>query len=153
MEKTTYAIYDFPCGKLKIGYTDAAICYINKTEELGVGTPSDLSDLAAKQINEYFEGSRQAFDLPLEAQGTEFQKKVWSALKEIPYGETRSYKDIAVMIGSPKAVRAVGGANHNNPFIIVVPCHRVIGKNGSLVGYGGGLDMKISLLDLERKNR
>ena len=153
MENEVYAIYDFPCGKLKIGYNDAEILSINKTDEQGKGEPSSLSDLAAEQLSEYFDGRRKEFSLPLKMRGTEFQRKVWSALREIPYGETCSYKDLATKIGSPKAVRAVGGANHNNPFIIVVPCHRVIGAGGNLVGYGGGLEMKQLLLELERKHR
>jgi len=153
VDNEVYAIYEFPFGKLKIGYNDAEIIYINKTDEQGIGAPSALSDLAAAQLSEYFDGKRKEFNLPLQMQGTEFQRKIWSALKEIPYGETCSYKDLAIKIGSPKAVRAVGGANHNNPFIIVVPCHRVIGASGKLVGYGGGLEMKQLLLELERKHR
>ena len=95
------------------------------------------------------DGKRKSFDLPLKPEGTEFQKKVWNALLDIPYGETRSYKDIAVAIGNPKACRAVGMANNRNPISIIIPCHRVIGANGSLVGYGGGLPIKIELLNLE----
>ena len=104
---------------------------------------------AALQIEEYFAGKRKKFSLPLKMQGTEFQMAVWDALKSIPYGETRSYKEIAVQIGRPKAVRAVGMANHRNPISIIVPCHRVIGHNGSLTGYGGGLPAKKLLLELE----
>jgi len=102
------------------------------------------------QINEYFMGDRKEFNLPLSIKGTEFQKKVWKALTEIPYGETRSYKEIAEMVNSPKAYRAVGMANNKNPLSIIIPCHRVIGSNGKLVGYGGGIDIKIKLLDLEK---
>lgn len=101
---------------------------------------------------EYFNGQRKSFDLPLNPKGTEFQKKVWNALLNIPYGSTCSYKDIAVNIGNEKACRAVGGANNKNPIFIIIPCHRVIGKNGSLVGYGGGLDIKLKLLELEQNN-
>ena len=112
--------------------------------------PSSLQREVDKQMGEYFEGKRKAFDLPLRPEGTDFQKKVWNALLEIPFGETRSYQDIANAVGSPKACRAVGMANHQNPIIIVIPCHRVIGKNGKLVGYGGGLSMKEKLLLLEK---
>ena len=108
---------------------------------------------AKKQLEEYFEGKRKVFDLPLEQKGTEFQKKVWNALKEIPYGETRTYKEVAKMLGNEKASRAVGMANNKNNIPIIVPCHRVIGSNGKLVGYALGLDMKKYLLDLEKKNK
>ncbi|MCY9515681.1 methylated-DNA--[protein]-cysteine S-methyltransferase [Paenibacillus apiarius] len=104
---------------------------------------------ARRQLEEYFAGKRQTFELSLDLQGTSFQKEVWRALMEIPYGETRSYKQVAEAIGNPKAVRAVGGANNRNPISIVVPCHRVIGANGQLVGYGGGMNKKEILLQLE----
>ena len=108
---------------------------------------------AGKQLKEYFSGERKEFDLPLAPVGTEFMLRVWKALQAIPYGETRSYKEIAAMAGNSKACRAVGMANNRNPIAIVIPCHRVIGANGDLVGYGGGLDKKIFLLDLEiRRN-
>ncbi len=103
--------------------------------------------------DEYFAGGRKDFDLPLCPRGTEFQKKVWSALREIPYGETRAYGEIAAAVGNPKAARAVGMANNRNPISVIVPCHRVIGSDGKLVGYGGGLDIKEFLLDLEREHR
>lgn len=105
---------------------------------------------AIKQINEYLEGKRDSFDLLLEPEGTEFQKKVWNVLKEIPYGETRSYGEIAKTIGNEKASRAVGMANNKNPIMIIIPCHRVIGANGKLVGYSGGIDIKEKLLNLEK---
>ncbi|WP_232277649.1 tRNA epoxyqueuosine(34) reductase QueG [Paenibacillus sp. 481] len=104
---------------------------------------------AKQQLESYFAGERQTFDLAFDMYGTEFQKSVWTALLDIPFGETCSYKDVAVAIENPKAVRAVGGANNRNPLPIVVPCHRVIGADGKLVGYGGGLDIKEKLLDLE----
>lgn len=103
-----------------------------------------------KQLKEYFEGNRKKFDLPLDAEGTEFQKKVWNELLNIPYGETKSYKDIAVAIGNEKACRAIGMANNKNPIPIVIPCHRVIGSNGKLVGYAGGLNVKEKLLNIEK---
>lgn len=104
---------------------------------------------ARRQLDEYFAGKRKSFDLPLEPKGTPFQRSVWHALRAIPYGETQSYGDIARRIGKPKAVRAVGAANGANPISIVVPCHRVIGADGSLTGYGGGLPRKKKLLALE----
>jgi O-6-methylguanine DNA methyltransferase len=106
---------------------------------------------AEKQLKLYFAGQLQRFDLPIEMYGTPFQQKVWAALQQIPYGETCTYKDIAVMLGQPGAMRAVGGANNRNPISIIVPCHRVIGASGQLVGYGGGLPIKIALLDLETR--
>ena len=102
-----------------------------------------------RQVLEYLAGARQVFDLPLAPAGTAFYRSVWKALEAIPYGETRSYRDIAQAVGRPKAVRAVGQANHNNPIPIIIPCHRVVGANGSLTGYGGGLDLKERLLRLE----
>lgn len=149
-----YAIYDTPFGAVKIGYTDKFIIYLDlETHENtnNRGTTSKLSDLAYSQLIEYFEGQRKVFDFPYKMQGTDFQKKVWTALCDIPYGETRSYKDIAIVVGNPKASRAVGMANNRNRLLFVVPCHRVIGSNGSLVGYVGGLEMKTTLLELERK--
>lgn len=101
------------------------------------------------QLQAYFRGERQQFDLPLDLQGTCFQQQVWAALTLIPFGQTRSYTEIAQAVGRPKAVRAVGGANHANPVPIVVPCHRVIGSNGALTGFGGGMDLKQRLLELE----
>lgn len=105
------------------------------------------------QIQEYLLGNRTHFSLPIKNEGTEFQQKVWQALCSIPYGETRSYQDIAKQIGSPKAVRAVGTANGKNPLCIIVPCHRVVGKNGQLTGYSGGLSRKQWLLDLETMDK
>jgi methylated-DNA-[protein]-cysteine S-methyltransferase len=104
---------------------------------------------AASQLGEYFAGRRASFDLPLKPEGTGFRRSVWAALVEIPAGRTASYGDIARAIGKPKASRAVGSANHANPLPVFIPCHRVIGSGGSLVGYGGGLDMKQKLLALE----
>ena len=104
---------------------------------------------ARKQMEEYFLGIRKRFELPLEMNGTPFQKRVWNALLEIPYGKTCSYKQIAIKVGNSKATRAVGMANNRNPIGIIVPCHRVIGANGALVGYAGGLSFKKFLLELE----
>ena len=104
-----------------------------------------------KQLSEYFAGQRQHFDLPLTFEGTDFQQKVWQALLSIPFAETRSYRDIAAQIGNVKAVRAVGAANGKNPISIIAPCHRVIGANGQLVGFAGGLNNKHILLQLEQQ--
>ena len=103
----------------------------------------------ATEIKEYLNGKRKEFDIPLKISGTDFQLSVWNALRTIPYGETRSYRDIAEQIGNAKACRAVGMANHWNPIAIIIPCHRVIGADGSLTGFGGGLSLKRQLLDLE----
>jgi methylated-DNA-[protein]-cysteine S-methyltransferase len=117
--------------------------------ELGdLGTDPVLR-AADEQLAQYFAGRRTSFELPLAAAGTPFQQAVWDALREIPYGETWSYADVALHIGKPRAVRAVGAANGRNPLPIVVPCHRVVGANGMLTGYGGGLENKRILLDLE----
>lgn len=118
----------------------------------GERVETKLIKKAYDQISEYLEGKRKNFTLPLLIKGTKFQEKVWNALLEIPYGETRTYGQIAKQIGNEKTSRAVGGANHNNPIMIVVPCHRVIGSNKKLVGYAGGLDIKEKLLKLELQN-
>lgn len=102
------------------------------------------------QLGEYFSGKRKVFELPLKLIGTEFQKKVWKELMNIPYGQTRTYKEIAVLVNNPNACRAVGNANNKNPISIIVPCHRVIGTNGKLVGYAGGKDVKKRLLEYEK---
>ena len=115
--------------------------------------PNALTQLVFRQLDEYFAGTRKTFDFPYRLHGTPFQEAVWAALREIPYGETRSYKDIAEAIGHPKAFRAVGMANHANPIFIAIPCHRVIGASGSLVGYGGGPEMKRALLELEKAHK
>jgi len=105
---------------------------------------------AAQQFDEYFDGKRKSFNLPLGLSGTDFQIKVWNALQNIPYGETISYGELATIIGNPKASRAVGMANNRNPIPIIIPCHRVIGHDGSLTGYAGGLELKRLLLELEK---
>ncbi len=143
--------YETPIGYLTIGDNGEAITKIQFGKAENQGEESPLAKKAYKQLEEYFQGKRTQFDLPLQPQGTEFQKKVWQELCKIPYGSTCSYKDIAVRIGNEKAVRAVGGANNKNPIIIVVPCHRVIGVSGALIGYACGLEVKKYLLDLESK--
>ncbi|MDO4987523.1 MAG: methylated-DNA--[protein]-cysteine S-methyltransferase [Synergistes sp.] len=113
---------------------------------------SDLLKATAKELNEYFSGIRRTFDVPIAPEGTTFQMRCWEALLQIPYGETRTYGDIARTIGSPKGFRAVGMANNRNPIAIIIPCHRVIGADGSLTGFGGGLEVKNFLLSLEKKH-
>ena len=115
--------------------------------------PYPLLREAVRQLEEYFEGQRKEFDLPLAARGTPFQLRVWAALRQIPYGETRTYADIAAAVGCPRGFRAVGMANNKNPIAIITPCHRVIGKGGALVGFGGGLEIKQKLLELEEVHR
>lgn len=124
----------------------------NKDEESSFNKEGKnaLTKLVYKELLEYFAGERKSFDFPFELRGTVFQKKVWQELLKIPYGEIRSYKDIAIAIGNNKACRAVGGANNKNPLLIVVPCHRVVGSNGDLTGYASGLDLKAKLLKLEK---
>ena len=134
---------------IMIGYDEEAITRVRFSDEFH-GKTSPLSDLAASQLKEYIQGKRKVFDLPLKISGTPFQEKVWRELINIPFGETRTYKDIAIAIGTPKASRAVGMANNRNKIAIIIPCHRVIGANGSLTGYAGGLDIKEKLLLLEK---
>jgi len=149
-----------PVGELKLFANDDALVAINFPARHNYmrGTPDPeatevrrhaVLDLAAAELTEYFAGRRRVFETPLHAEGTEFQRSVWRALSGIPYGASRSYADIARLIGRPKAVRAVGLANGCNPHAIIVPCHRVIGRDGSLTGYGGGLPAKRWLLEHE----
>ncbi len=148
-----YAYYPFPYGVLKVGYEDGAVGSVSRADEIGADDePSALSDRARGEIMEYLSGARRAFDFPIRARGTVFQERVWEALREIPYGETRTYGQIAEAIGKPGAARAVGMANNRNPIWIAIPCHRVVGANGALVGYAGGLEMKEALLALERES-
>lgn len=148
-----FAVYNTKIGKLKIEYENDVLTGIAYTEnEKEQGIKNELSDKTVLQLEEYFDGRRKEFEIPLKLIGTEFQKKVWNELLKIPYGETVSYKDIAIKIGNPKACRAVGMANHNNPILIIVPCHRVINENKKLGGYALGLDLKRRLLELEKEN-
>lgn len=149
---TEYAYYPFAFGLLKIGYADGAVVSLDRVTQPGLDhLPCPLTDSAFAQIDEYLAGRRKNFDFLYVLNGTPFQQKVWRALCDIPFGETRSYKQVAEAVGSPNACRAVGMANHRNPMMIVVPCHRVVGASGSLTGYAGGLDMKSALLALEQK--
>lgn len=146
--------FEFEIGKLWICTDKKSLLEISFRDSLVTKNyeikASDLILEVKKQLEEYFSGKRQTFDLLLNPQGTEFQKKVWQCLTKIPYGETACYKDIAAAVGNPKASRAVGMANNKNPIPIIIPCHRVIGKNGKLVGYAGGLDIKRKLLKYEK---
>jgi methylated-DNA-[protein]-cysteine S-methyltransferase len=150
---------DSPIGVLELQTTDDALTSIYFCDDSSVtAMQGDLdSDPVLRetvdQLDAYFAGERTDFDLPLSPRGTEFQRRVWSALAEIPYAETWSYAELARHIGLPTAFRAVGAANGQNPLPIVIPCHRVVGANGKLVGYGGGMDRKRQLLELEAKVR
>ena len=140
-------------GILEIVEEEDGISSINFVEKIDDAIESDEVKRCIQQLKEYFLGKRREFSIKLDIRiGTEFQKKAWRALTEIPYGETRSYQEQAIAIGNPKAVRAVGGANNKNPISIIIPCHRVIGKNKKLVCYGGGLPKKEFLLNLEKEN-
>lgn len=139
-----------PIGILKLCADEIGLCELLFYEQEGVSNENIWIIQAKQELNEYFDGKRKVFEVPLHMiKGTAFQRKCWQALCQIPYGETRSYYDQAVLIGNPKAVRAVGGANHHNPIPIIIPCHRVIAKNGTLCGYGGGIMRKEYLLQLE----
>lgn len=147
--------FQTPIGLLKIAEDGLAITEIRLISDSlppdGEETPLLLE--AKRQLLAYFSGERKDFDLPLAPKGTPFQQQVWAALQTIPYGETRSYQQIATQIGNPKACRAVGLANNKNPIIIAIPCHRVIGSNGKMVGYAGGISVKETLLELEKRCR
>jgi len=141
-----------PVGPLGLDVTDASLTGILFHAE---GSISDriehgVARAVHQQLDEYFAGRRRVFDLPLSPAGSAFQRAVWQALCDIPYGETISYSDLAIRVGKPAAVRAVGAANGRNPIPIVIPCHRVIGRDGKLVGFGGGLAVKRHLLALEQ---
>lgn len=148
-------IVSSPVGPLTLTQEDQALTGLHFGEhpQQGAEDPTPLLEEAARQLEEYFAGQRKVFSLPLAPKGTEFQLRVWQALLQIPYGETRSYGELAAMVGNPKACRAVGGANHRNPLSILIPCHRVVGTGGSLTGYAGGLAIKEFLLKLESEAR
>ena len=154
-----YRYIKSPIGSLLLAGDDEGLKFVGFPEGKGQIQPQSdwkkderaFKDVK-KQLDEYFTGKRKTFDLKLAPSGTAFQREVLTALQRIPYGETRSYQDIAAGVGRPRAVRAVGAANGRNPLPIIIPCHRVIGTNGSLTGFGGGLPVKQYLLDLERRN-
>ncbi len=165
METIHIAESDSPIGSCRVASTAAGLAYVELPHSDGRGLDgwlrrcapgADVRDAfapnrsAISQLLEYLEGKRTAFDVVLDLRGTPFQKRVWAALLEIPYGDTRSYQEIARSVGSPRAVRAVGAANGANPVSLVVPCHRVIASDGTLGGYGGGLELKARLLAMER---
>lgn len=148
-----YMVYNSPLGKLYLTEEEGFITKISfSSEVIGgyVDKTTPLLENLSVQLDEYFLGKRRTFEVPFKLRGTEFMKKVWAALIKIPYGQTATYKDIAVQSGNAKACRAVGMANNKNPIAIVIPCHRVIGSNGKLVGYAGGLYVKEYLLNLEK---
>ena len=166
---TYYCYLESPLGKLKIEEDGESITALHlcideankadeannsykdeKSGECSIYNETPLLQETKNQLAEYFAGKRREFDLPISLHGTDFQKKVWKVLRSIPYGETLSYGEVAARIGNPKASRAVGGANNKNPILIIVPCHRVIGADGSLVGFGCGLPAKEYLLALEK---
>ncbi|UXI03447.1 methylated-DNA--[protein]-cysteine S-methyltransferase [Photobacterium sp. TY1-4] len=143
---------DTPIGRLNIVANDEAVTAIEFDADPSVQqVPNAITRLCCEQLSDYFAGNRTDFDVPLDAHGTRFQHQVWQALIAIPYGETCSYSAIAHQINNPKAVRAVGAANGRNPIPVIVPCHRVIGSSGQLTGYAGGLDIKIWLIEHERR--
>lgn len=150
-----YFCYDTEIGRIKISEKDEKIIglgFSDYKKENEIEKETDAIRKTYLQLKEYLSGKRKNFDIEIEMIGTEFQKKVWKELLNIPYGETRSYKDIAIAIGNGKACRAVGNANNKNPIAIIVPCHRVVGSNGSMTGYAGGLDIKEKLLKIEKYN-
>lgn len=160
MKAYCHGVLDSPVGRLTLVASDAGLAAVLWENDdparvrLDLGAENAQHPViveAARQLREYFAGSRTAFDLPLDPVGTPFQCQVWKLLLQIPYGETRTYGDLARMLGNPKAMRAVGAANGRNPLSIVAPCHRVIGANGELTGFAGGLEAKAYLLSLERR--
>lgn len=168
MNKVSIQYFDAPCGRLILGSYDGCLCLCDwlggrRRERIDarirrllradfVVQPSAVTSRAAAQLDEYFNGKRAVFHLPLLMLGTEFQKRVWQCLCSIPYGTTLSYSAEAARMGRRSAVRAVANANGANPMSVIVPCHRVVGSNGALTGYGGGMEIKRFLLDLERSS-
>jgi methylated-DNA-[protein]-cysteine S-methyltransferase len=159
-DRTTLAarVLESPIGSLYVAASDAGLAVLAFVDRMHSRPPAapagsararGIVDETERQLREYFAGSRRVFDVPLAPEGTEFQRAVWDALVRVPYGATTSYGELARRAGRPRAVRAVGAANGANPIAVIVPCHRVIGADGSLTGYGGGLDRKRSLLALE----
>lgn len=149
-------VFDTPVGQMALGEEGDNLTNLwlpGRGYPRLTSTETPLLLEGKRQLLEYFQGLRRDFSLPFAPSGTDFQRSVWQALEAIPYGETRSYKDIAIAIGNPKGVRAVGGANNRNPLPIFIPCHRVVGSGGQLTGYAGGLALKEQLLALERSHR
>ena len=147
-------MFESPVGVIALGEENGALVRLylpNAPTPRLMPRKTPLLERAEEQLMEYFQGKRQEFDLPLAPAGTEFQRRVWKALEAIPYGQMRSYGEIARAVGSPKGFRAVGMANNRNPLPILIPCHRVVGSGGALTGYAGGLELKKTLLELEEK--
>lgn len=145
-----YAYYTVNNHLIEMGYEGEEITLLRVVmERKNENNPCDITDSLYWQICEYWQGNRKTFNVKYKLKGTGFQKKVWEALRTVPYGETRTYGQIAELIGNPKAVRAVGGANGRNPLWLIIPCHRIIGADGSLTGYTGGLELKKELLNIE----
>lgn len=147
--------YSTPAGQVTIVENEGMLTHVSYSGSAKILSNIVIKEtpiirLAHQQLEEYFAGSRKKFDLPLNPAGTAFQQKVWTALQTIPYGQTASYKEIAAKVDNPKGCRAVGMANNKNPIAIIIPCHRVIGTNGKMVGYAGGLKIKEFLLNLEQ---
>jgi methylated-DNA-[protein]-cysteine S-methyltransferase len=158
MDRVLYCWFESPVGPLLLAGSNSALKLVSfsagrhakEVDPQWQEDPGAFEEVVG-QLKAYFAGQRTSFELPLVLVGTDFQKEVWMALREIPYGETISYKELAESIGRPKAVRAVGAANGANPIPIIIPCHRVIGNDGSLTGFGGGLPLKKKLLELESR--
>ena len=148
-------VYNSPVGNLLIRADEESIVEVSFSDSAHANEADDCEvlDRCVAELETYFAGRLKDFTVPLKLIGTDFRKKCWQALRTIPYGETISYKELAVKVGNSKACRAVGGANHHNPIVVIVPCHRVIGSGGSLTGFGGGLDKKRFLLELEKKHK
>lgn len=155
-----YSYVESPIGDLLVAGDDGVLKYVSfpsgsmsrEPDEGWVRNDSEFDEVR-RELTEYFDGKRESFDVPLAPGGTDFQRNVLDVLQQIPYGETRTYGEIAKDLGKPRASRAVGAANGRNPIPILIPCHRVIGSDGSLTGFGGGIDTKRFLLDLERRQR
>ena len=153
MNVANFLAINSPAGRLTLASDGSALTGLHYGERVyprALNEPDNIISSAVLQLDEYFKGIRTVFNIPIMPQGTEFQRRVWNALTEIDYGKTRTYGEIAAAIGNPKAARAVGLANNKNPISIIVPCHRVVGANGRLVGYAGGLETKSFLLELEK---
>ena len=151
---TEFWMFESPVGPIALAAEEGALVRLylpNTPTPRLMPHKTPLMERAEEQLMEYFRGERQGFDLPIAPQGTEFQAQVWKALGEIPYGQTRSYGEIARRVDYPKGFRAVGMANHRNPLPILIPCHRVVGSGGKLTGYAGGVELKRRLLELEKK--
>lgn len=165
MEKVYYCTFETPIGTMRAASTEHGVCRIDLPGEHDDFFPwlrrtfgeenlvesREANQAVIRELLEYFAGKRTEFTVPLDIRGTAFQKSVWTELRKTPHGQTSTYKRIAEAVGNPRACRAVGGANHCNPIPIIIPCHRVIGEGGGLVGFGGGLDLKLRLLEMERR--